>query len=348
MSGRRRWAPTAALAALALAHSLAPRSLPARAPLDLGAPPRGIALGLFASDPRYDYGPLLAEIAARGARDVLLVTVWFQSGLSTHDIAPDPARSPSAETLRRAIAQARARGLRVGVMPLVRLRQEGPGVWRGALRPADLGAWFRAYEAFLAQAATLAEEGGAARLVVGSELSSLEGEAERWRALIRRTRSRFSGRLVYSANWDHAQALPFADELDELGVSAYFPLGGGGERPPLSALVAAWRGPLELLARLRARYGKPLLLTEIGYPARAGAADEPWRVDVEAELDLELQARLFDAFRLAVLERGDVLDGFYVWNWFGFGGPSDGGYSPRGKPAAAAVERCLREGAGGP
>ena len=31
------------------------------------------------------------------------------------------------------------------------------------------------------------------------------------------------------------------------------------------------------------------------------------------------------------------LRGIYFWNWFGFGGPEDSNYTPRGKPAEAVV-----------
>jgi hypothetical protein len=37
------------------------------------------------------------------------------------------------------------------------------------------------------------------------------------------------------------------------------------------------------------------------------------------------------------------LDGLYVWNWYGFGGPGTIGYTPRGKPAESEL-RALFEG----
>ena len=35
------------------------------------------------------------------------------------------------------------------------------------------------------------------------------------------------------------------------------------------------------------------------------------------------------------------VSGFYVWNWFGFGGPRDAGFTPRGKPAAHELAKCF-------
>src|SRR5438309_1600046 len=89
---------------------------PAPAPSRTSDAVRGIALGLFASDPEYDYGPLLGEIVAHGATDVLLAVPWYQSTASTHDLAALPGRSPSETTIARTLAQARKTELRIGLM----------------------------------------------------------------------------------------------------------------------------------------------------------------------------------------------------------------------------------------
>ncbi len=33
------------------------------------------------------------------------------------------------------------------------------------------------------------------------------------------------------------------------------------------------------------------------------------------------------------------LSGFFVWEWYGYGGPKDVGYTLRGKPAQAVIKR---------
>ena len=63
--------------------------------IDDGSFVRGVALGLFASDPDWDYGPLIEEIRARGATDVLVVVNAYQSDRFAADIALRPGRSPS-------------------------------------------------------------------------------------------------------------------------------------------------------------------------------------------------------------------------------------------------------------
>lgn len=307
---------------------------------------RGIALGLFASDPGYDYGTLLQEIAQQGATDVLLVVEWDQTEVTSADL--HPARADLARCLR----QARSLRLRAAVMPIVRLRHAPAGLWRGQLRPQD-GAepWFARYRTLLLALAQTAQEGGAVRLGIGSELSTLEPYAESWRQLAREVRQIFrgsqpgEGRLFYSLNWDATaadQPLPeFLDELDEVGVAAYFALAQPGVRPQRPLLARAWEEPRARLRAVRAQLGgRPLFFSELGYPSLGTAAASPWSLADEAALDLQLQQELIEVFCQTYSGTGE-LSGFFAWNWFGFGGPTDRGYTPRGKPAAVALAQCL-------
>jgi len=62
--------------------------------------------------------------------------------------------------------------------------------------------------------------------------------------------------------------------------------------------------------------------------------------------DLAEQQRGFEAFRLAWTEPSAArarLDGLYIWNWYGYGGPNTISYTPRGKPAAMTVKQILAD-----
>jgi hypothetical protein len=342
----------------------ADRDASARPPSDAVASGavRGVALGLFASDPDWDYGPMLRELAARDATDVLIVVQLSQDDRFASELtlaSTGSTHAPTERTLVRTLRQARALGLRVGLMPIVHLRRREAHEWRGMLAPADgLDAWMRSYRAALLPLVEHAEAAGVTRFVIGSELSSLEPFDDAWRALARDVRARFSGRLVYSTNWDrlHGDAtLPpvaFWDAVDEIGLTAYFPLADTDDAPSEAALVDAWRAPHDAIAALSRRTGKPVVLTEVGYPSRRGALRSPWdggprsasdpagaRADA-VRVDLEQQRRGFAAF-CDVFAASDAIEGFYAWNWFGVGGARDDGFSLRGKPAAAELERCF-------
>jgi hypothetical protein len=295
-------------------------------------PIRGASLGLFASEPDYDYAAMLDEMASRGARDVLIVDRWMQRDLRASELGRVDGSSPSLSTLARTLRQARERGLRVGVMPIVGLERRAPGQWRGRLEPQDLDAWFASYERHLRAVARIAQREGASRLVIGSELNALEGHDERWRALATKVRADFDGTLLYSANWDRYDRVTFWDAVDAIGVSAYFRVDGGEPTRVWDARLAE----IEVFAA-----GRDVVLTEVGYPAHAEAARYPWDDTRDAPRALPLQAELLGAFCDAYDRRGGA--GYYVWNWFGIGGPRDGGYTLRGKPAAARFERCMEE-----
>jgi len=302
---------------------------------------RGVALGLFATDPDWDYGALVDEIRARGATDVLVVVNAYQSDRFASDVASRPGQSPSEATVARTLLQVERAGMRAALMPVVRLQTRGPHDWRGVIAPADgLDAWFDSYQRFVLPLAQIAESTGVQRFVVGSELGSLERYEGRWRTLIADVRERFSRTLTYSANWDRSHAVEFWDALDEVGLTAYFPLASDGESPSSDSLADAWRTPRAEIDALARRVGKPVLITEVGYASQRGAADRPWDDRSRAEVDLRLQQRLYRGFCDAFAETPSV-SGFYVWNWFGFGGPRDTGFTPRGKPAANELAKCF-------
>jgi hypothetical protein len=295
---------------------------------------RGVALGLYSEDPGFSYAPLLDEIRQLGATDVeLVINLYQENGASTRLFAHTRFTATDGAILRAA-AEARARGLRVTLLPIVRLSAPRSGEWRGNLRPADPAAWWRSYRAMVLHYAALGRRAQAAGLVIGSELATLDTAAEPWLALAQAVRRRFGGALLYAANWDHyRQARAFAAS-DAIALSAYFELGS----PP----AARWRElRAELEAFARAEGGKPLVFTEVGYLSQRGAAAWPWKEAASEPVDLEEQRRCYRAFT-EVWAGASSLGGVFFWNWYGWGGPRSRGYTPRGKPAAAEIARFLK------
>jgi hypothetical protein len=321
---------------------------------------RGVALGMFAEDVSFSYAPLLKEIAGLGATHVALVVPLYQTNGRTSDLALHTRYSPTLGLLADTVRVARRERLEVTVFPIVRLDDPGPGEWRGNLAPHDVRAWFARYGELLGDLAAVAAQTGATRLAIGSELSSLDGELDAWRPLLERVRAIYPGRLLYSANWDHFKDVALFDLVDEDGLVGYFPLRSSASFPlrssasfPLddAALVTAWRGvQAEILEWHRARQQQarsidkphPLVLTEVGYRSRAGATAEPWDESPGGTVDLEEQRRAFAAFR-KVWSGTPQLDGVYVWNWYGYGGPTSTSYTPRGKPAATEIRQLLQD-----
>lgn len=301
---------------------LAPSVLPA------GAEPagdgHGVALGLFASDPLYDYGPLVAEIAETGASELLIAVPWSLPDSESAALRSGVPKQALATLLR----QARAQELAVTVMPIVVLQDRSDGAWRGTLSPHDEALFWRNYDALLRSVAVDAQRGGAQRLIIGSELNSLESDPT-WPARIQTTRQTFRGSLSYSANWDRYAQVSFWQHLDSVSVSAYFPVEG----------PQTWEQELATLHAFAGAQQRPLVLSEYGFPALSSAAERPWDETTGAEFDPQLQAQLLEQ-ALAALQ-AEPPQAAFLWNWFGTGSPNEASFTPRARPAADVLRQAF-------
>jgi hypothetical protein len=326
-----------------------PPALPAAPVPNAPRPPaqkqRGVALGLFAEDVSFSYRPLIEEIAALGATHIALVVPFYQQDGAATTLRLHTRLSPTLAATAEAARAARQAGLAVTLFPIVRLESpRGPNDWRGTLAPSNRQAWFRSYEALLGDLAAVGRVTEATRLIIGSELSTLDGEADLplWRPVIEKVRALFSGQLVYSANWDHYRDVRLYELVDELGVVGYFNLREPDGASDVEALAGRWRALRGELESWMIGQGKPFVITELGYRSRAGSSASPWDETTGGSVDLDEQRRSFAAFRRAWSDPGAPavsLDGVYVWNWYGFGGAGSVGYTPRGKPAQEEVRR---------
>ena len=350
-------APRLAAAALLLATFGAPQATPPPhepgaamlPPLAVPPPPsppaereRGVALGLFAEDVSFSYASLLAEIVALGATHIALVVPLYQTDGGSTDLYLDTRFSPTLDTVADTARLARRDGLSVTIFPIVRLAAGKPGEWRGTLAPRDRDAWFASYGDRLGDLAGIAAMTGAQRLAIGSELSTLDGDLARWQPLVERVRAVFGGKLVYSANWDHYRNAALFDLVDEEGISAYFNLRQPADPDDDATAEAGWRRVRQEIEGWHSGRTRPLIFTELGYRSRAGSTATPWDENPGGKVDLDEQRRGFAAFRRVWTGSG-ALDGVYIWNWYGFGGPGTTSYTPRGKPAESEV-RALLEG----
>lgn len=316
-------------------------SEPARLDLELPAPPpmpqQGVALGMYFLDDQRSYSSYLWEISQLGATHVSMVVAWSQPDVRDPSIASRPERTVSDADLLAAIGSAHAFGLQVMLFPIVWVEERAPGEWRGRIEPDDLDAWWTAYNAFILHYAALAEAADVELLSVGSELGSMEPYDERWRDLIARTRNAYGGELLYSANWDHYDRTPFWDAVDYIGVTGYHELTDIEEHvPDVDGIASAWAPIVADLSALADRHDRDLVVTELGYVSQRGAARRPWDYTRAGTVDLDAQ---YDLYRGTYRAWHDAprLGGVYFWNWFGAGGASDNGYSPRNKPAEQVV-----------
>ena len=259
---------------------------------------------------------------------------------SSIDAGPD---GESDESLCEAAARARALGLRVWLKPHVWTRG-----WAGelAFSPTGWARFFDRYDAVAIHWALLADREGMDGFFVGHELaSSTAADPVRWRALIGQVRRVYGGLVSYGANWDEAERVPFWDALDLIGVSFYAPLATAATRDAATLRSGATRS-LTALAKLGQRFGRPVLIAELGYPPSPDAALRPWDASGRGQ-DLEAQ-RACLAATVAALEPFDGVAGAYFWKWGSSARASDDPFETRGRPADAVVVSALRSWQGRP
>ncbi len=292
-------------------------------------------------------------IASLGSNSVeLTARIWTQTG-TTDTVFADPAKTESDASLLAGFQAAHAAGLSVvfkaALSPL-------DGTATSSMAPTDVAAFFASYKAEIVHLATVAQAGGVQTFAIGNEMSSLTGAQYRgyWTDLISAVRQVYHGELTYAAAIDEASKVSFWDELDTIGVNTYPPLtssensDGAGSGPRLD------RGanqPL-LCGRLRVQiagrfsplaveqYGKPVLMTEVGYRSIDGTAINPGAWNTSGTSDPAAQAVAYKAFfQVWTAQGGGWLKGVEFWQWDLNNQYSDTGYSVMGKPAEAVVSQ---------
>jgi hypothetical protein len=217
--------------------------------------------------------------------------------------------------------------------------------WAGELAfgAADWRRFLSNYREAIVHWALLAEREDLDGLFVGHELaSSTAADPERWRALIGDVRRLYAGTLSYCANWDEAPRIPFWDALDLIGVSFYAPLAKEPTNDP-ARLRAGAAQALATLHGVARRFGRPVLVAELGYAPTVNAAVRPWD-DSPAPADAALQRACFEA-TVSAMDPAEWLAGAYFWKWGSAplaARATGDAFDPRGKPAEAVILRALK------
>jgi hypothetical protein len=241
--------------------------------------------------------------------------------------------------VRRMVAQAHARGLRAMVIPHLWVETSG---WRGEVDPGTEEGWEayqESYREFILRWAEDASLAGADAFSIGVECKSWSGRFGRfWRSLIGEVRSIFPGLLTYSANWDEAEDVLFWDQLDLIGINAFYPL-ADHESATFDEYLAGAEAIVPNVEALATVLDMPVLFVEVGYTTRRDAAVEPWLWPddmAEVIVDEHEQARGLEAmFRAFVPE--PWFAGFFVWRYYtnidDVSQEAIWGFSPHGKAA---------------
>ncbi len=310
--------------------------------------------------------PEVRGAPALGANWVSLVSHWYVSTAApitdghifreTGAAGTGAQRTASDASLAEAIDTAHALGLKVMLKPHVDWTV--PGGWRGyfyfddAKGPDGRQEWWSSYHDMISATVQLALIHHVEAICIGTEFDDINKEpasAAEWIHIIQQIRAAgYQGQLTYAANWGIGADAEYNrpglqgvwEQLDFIGVDAYYPL-SDAQDPTVAELVQGWHtplnqwdeGPYAQLEELHARTGKPIVFTEVGYPATDYGAKAP-ASDSPGPLNTALQTHAAQAL-YQVWQDVDWWGGAFWWQ----DGPSYNRFSIQGRPITDALRQ---------
>jgi hypothetical protein len=298
----------------------------------------------------------IERLKADGVDWLAIQVAWFQQTNSSTVIAPSPTQTASDASVTKLIELAHRAGMRVFLNPFIN-SDVGSG-WQGVFQPSNVAAWFQSYDAYLEHYAKLAQADHADLFSIGDEMDTLDTNpayTRYWDHAIQLVRRYYSGPVTYGADEpnNHYQDVTFWNELNYVGIDAYFPLSQSSD-PAESQLVSNWNQYANEIQAWRASSGltsKKVLITELGYPSEDSAASNPGEWEPNDPVNLDLQQELYEATFQSVWQRPWLAGIMWFWwanpsdgSWLG--GPNDNGYTIRNKPAEQTLKQYFTASVG--
>ena len=217
--------------------------------------------------------------------------------------------------LTRPVEEAHRLGLKILIKP--HLAYWGTGwAWRGEITFDTEEQWdrfFTSYKEWITLVVQLSADADA--FCVGTELDQTAYHLEEWREIIAAVRAETDAPLTYSAGWDTYEKIHFWDDLDAIGIQAYFPLVSHAGVPDEAELDRAWAAHMETLSAFSEHWGRDVVFTELGYNRSKDAARTPWTYGTGGA-DAELIQQRCLAAALRALDRSEHVSGAFLWKWF--------------------------------
>jgi len=192
------------------------------------------------------------------------------------------------------------------------------GSWPGEVEMNSESEWdlfFDYYYHWISHYALLAEMYNVDAFCIGVEFSRTALKQEkRWRNLIDKVRRIYRGRLTYAANWgEEFENIEFWDQLDFIGLNCYYPLSNKYE-PDRTELQKGFEDVLRKVDKVKARYQKPVVFTEIGFRSIESPWQQPHAEAGQSAYNEVHQAICYDVVFRA-MSKIPVADGILWWKW---------------------------------
>ncbi|HUO10546.1 MAG TPA: hypothetical protein VM008_19745 [Phycisphaerae bacterium] len=322
---------------------------------------RGFSIQLTDPNGRDKYIKAIDDLADMGCTWVNFVIAARQEDVKSESIHIDWRNLPMEGDIKRILRHAKSRNMSVMLMPIVLLNKANSKEWRGVISPKDWDAWFASYDAYINFVVQqFAIPCNVDIFCVGSELLSSEPFRERWVELISEIRNPpknlapdrpqplpYTGKLTYSANWDHydsARGGPtFWDKLDYIGMNNYNEL---ADKPGASVeqLDKAWEPIKRDILKFVDQQKKPFFFTEVGWHNLENTINQPWNYVADGEIRPEEQFHAYESFvdTWKNVPHSKFM-GAFIWEWRpgADGAKEHGSYSLQNTLALGVVKKWM-------
>ena len=202
------------------------------------------------------------------------------------------------------------------------------------------------YSSFILMYAAIAEETNAALFCIGTELEKFViNRPVYWKILIQKIKKVYKGKLTYAANWDEFKRVPFWNELDYIGIDAYFPL-SAKKTPTIEDFEAGWQPHKIEIQKTQKKFNTPVLFTEYGYRSIDFTGKKPWDSKrITGSINLLAQKNGLQAIHNQFWKE-DWFAGGFIWKWFHkhieVGGENNNRFTPQNKPAQDLLKKLYQ------
>lgn len=244
--------------------------------------------------------------------------------------------------ITQAISLAHEAGLQVLLKPHLWVKGQG---WAGDLdfeTDEQVAIWMESYTAYLLHFVQVATDEQVEMISIGTEIRQLANKYPNyWKKLIAQVRSIYPGTLTYSANWDNYEHIEFWDDLDYIGIDAYFP-STESKTPTTAEWIQANQDTKEQLKQLAKAHDKQVLFTEYGFKSIDYCASGHWQADKEdGEVNEQGQANAYEGL-LRSYWTADWFAGGFAWKWHYKHAEAGGSHHSAFTPQNKMAEKILR------
>lgn len=304
----------------------------------------------FVAAPNKVQSQHITPVQKVSANYVTLMPFGFIRNLSSPEIIHNTKRQWFGETAKGIEQYAKAfqqQKIKIMIKPQIWVWH---GEYTGHITMDSEANWKKlesSYTSFILTYAKVAQQLNAEIFCIGTELEKfVANRPSYWKNLIKKIKKVYHGKLTYAANWDEFKRVRFWDQIDFIGIDAYFPL-SPEKTPSIAQLEKGWLPHKKQIQHIQQRFQKPILFTEYGYRSVDYTAKEPWKSDrFKGKINVLAQKNALQALYNQFWNEPWFAGGF-IWKWFlnheKSGGATNNQFTPQNKETEVLLQELYRQ-----